>query len=90
MPGDLNIDTSLLRDAATALGTIPGMRTTSVVDIGDCGSSVVINGIAGFDVWFALSRRTINDRIDALQTDTSTVAIEADRIEAQLAAAMGA
>ena len=88
--GDLNIDTSAIRDAASTLaGLIGDVPQHSLVDLNGCGSAQVANAAAQFDLWVVLTGRIVNERIEALRDDATAVADEADSVEAALAAGLG-
>ena len=88
--GNLNIDSSLLRDAASSLGGLIGdVPQHSLVNLAGCGSSRVTEAAAQFDLWAALTGRIMNERIEALRDDATAVADEAERIDDELAAGTG-
>lgn len=89
--GALNIDSSLLRETATAVGGIIGdLPQHSLVDLSGCGSPRVAQAASQFDLWVVLTGRIDTERVEALRDDANAVADEIDRIDAELAAGSGA
>lgn len=88
MPGsDLDIDTSVLRDAQTSfLGLVGSIPQHSIVEVRGCGSADVTRAVADFDMWAVLSGRIDTERFQALASDLRAVADETERLDALFAA----
>jgi hypothetical protein len=83
---DLVIDTTVLRNVqASYTGLVGSIPQHSIVNVQTCGSNVVAEAVASFDMWAVLAARGDTEGFQVLASQLGTVADELDRLDGDLA-----